>query len=232
MIDRYSLTASPDKIANRFDAEVLNAFDPNYNASPTHLLPIITTSSPRGVSLFYWGTSPQWGKNKTLSEKLINVRAEQIQDRPSLKKSLMKSRCIIPADGFYAWKRAGKKTMIPYRFVTTDQELFSMAGLWEEYEDTDGNEIHTFTIITTPSNEIVSSIYERMPVMLNKATEKTWLNGDAAEKELTALLVAYPSKDINLYSVSPRISDSNANVPSLIIPAPPSDQFGNLTLFD
>jgi putative SOS response-associated peptidase YedK len=232
MIDRYSLTATAESITQRFDAEIPGAYEPNYNAAPTHLLPVITSATPHGVSTFYWGTSPQWGKNKTLSEKLVNVRGEQIEEKISLKKALMKTRCIVPADGFYAWKKAGKKTLIPYRFVARDQEIFSMAGLWEEYEDTDGNEFHTFTIFTTPSNEIVSTIYDRMPVIFNKNTEKIWLDENSSEETLLSLLTSYPSKDINLYSVSPRISDANANVPSLIIPAPPSDQYGNLTLFD
>ena len=232
MIDRYSLTATAEKISQRFDAEIPGVYEPNYNAAPTHLLPVITSAAPHGVSTFYWGTSPQWGKNKTISEKLVNVRGEQIEEKLSLKKALMKTRCIVPADGFYAWKKAGKKTLIPYRFVANDQEIFSMAGLWEEYEDTDGNEFHTFTIFTTPSNEIVSSVYDRMPVMFNKSTEKIWLDPNSSEEILLSLLKSYSSKDMNMYSVSPRISDANANVPSLIIPAPPSDQYGNLTLFD
>jgi putative SOS response-associated peptidase YedK len=232
MIDRYSLTATAERIAERFSAEIPGLFEPSYNAAPTHLLPVITSAAPHGISTFYWGTSPQWGKNKTLSEKLINVRAEQIPDKTSLKKALLKTRCIVPADGFYAWKKAGKKTMIPYRFVAKDQDLFSIAGLWEEYEDTEGNEFHTFTIITTTANEIVSTIYDRMPVILNKDTEKIWLNQNATEEELMQSLTSYPSQDINLYSVSPRISDASANVPSLIVPTPPADQFGNLTLFD
>jgi putative SOS response-associated peptidase YedK len=232
MIDRYSLTASAERITERFSAEFPGSFEPNYNAAPTHLLPVITGTSPTGISTFYWGTSPQWGKNKALSEKIINVRCEQFAERTSLRKALMKTRCIIPADGFYAWKKAGKKTMIPYRFIAKDQEVFSMAGLWEEYEDTDGNEYHTFTVITTAANEIVSTIYDRMPAILNKSTEKIWLDGSTSEEELMQLLKSYPSQEMNLYSVSPGIIDSNANVPSLIIPAPPADQFGNLTLFD
>jgi putative SOS response-associated peptidase YedK len=232
MIDRYSLTASAAKIGERFSVDVPEFVQPVYNAAPTQILPVITSASPQGVSTFYWGTSPQWSKNKTLSEKLINVRAEQIQEKTSTKKALLKTRCLVPADGFYAWKKAGKKTLIPYRFIATNQELFSMAGMWDEYEDTDGNEFHTFTIITTPANELVSSIYDRMPVMLNKETEKIWLNPASTEEELMAILISYPAGDINLYSVSPRISDSSANVPSLIMPAPPADQFGNLTLFD
>jgi putative SOS response-associated peptidase YedK len=232
MIERYSITASTDKIRERFSVDVPDIIQPRYNAAPTQLLSVITAASPQGVSTFYWGTSPEWAKNKTLSEKIINVRAEQILEKISLKKALNKNRCIVPADGFYAWKRAGKKTLIPYRFVATNQELFSFAGIWEEYEDTDGNEFHTFSIITTPSNDLVASIYERMPVILNKASEKTWLSSDAKEEDLMALLKSYPASEINLYSVSPRISDSSTDVPSLIIPAPPADQHGNLTLFD
>src|SRR5690606_9547141 len=96
--------------------DVPDFFQPKYNAAPTQLLPLITSASPEGISTFYWGTSPEWSKNKTLSEKIINVRAELIQEKVSLRKSLMKGRCIVPADGFYAWKQAGKKTHIPYRF--------------------------------------------------------------------------------------------------------------------
>ncbi len=232
MIDRYSITASSEKISERFSVEVPEFFKPKYNAAPTQLLPIIRSNAAQGVSTFYWGTSPEWAKNKQLSEKIVNVRAEQIQEKVSLKKMLGKSRCIVPADGFYAWKRTGKRTMVPYRFVVTDQELFSFAALWDEYEDTDGNEFHTFSIITTTPNELVAPIYDRMPVILTKATEKIWMDPATEEQDLMNILTPYPTAGVNLYSVSPRISDSTADVPSLILPTPPADQHGNLTLFD
>lgn len=232
MIDRYTMTAKLERIRERFDADVPDFVQARYNAAPTQLLPVLTTTSPQGVSTFYWGTSPEWAKNKTLSEKIINVRAEQIQDKISLRKALMKSRCIIPADGFYGWKKAGKKTLIPYRFVMKNQDLFSIAGLWDEYEDTSGHEFHTFTMITTQANEMVSSVCDRMPVILDKETEKIWLDKNTQEEELMKILIPYPASETNLYSVSPRINDTNADVPSLIIPAPPADQHGNLTLFD
>src|SRR5215203_3635700 len=105
MIDRYSITAPSLKIRDRFRAEVIEAFTPKYNAAPTQLLPVIIQDSPQGVSTFYWGTSPEWSKNKALSEKIINIPAESIPEKGSLRKALMRTRCIIPADGFYAWKR-------------------------------------------------------------------------------------------------------------------------------
>ena len=232
MIDRYSITANTEKIRERFSTDVPDTIQPRYNAAPTQLLPVITSDSPQGVSIFYWGTSPEWSKNKTLSEKIINVRAEQIPERTTLQKMLRKARCIVPADGFYAWKKAGKKTLIPYRFTAINNELFSFAGFWEEYEDTDGNEFHTFSIITVPANSVVEPIHERMPLILNKAGEKIWLDKDASEGSLSGILNAPSAVPLSLYSVSPRISDSTSDVPSLIIPAPPSDQHGNLTLFD
>jgi putative SOS response-associated peptidase YedK len=232
MIDRYTISASPEKIKERFAVDVPPFVQPKYNAAPTQLLPVITSDSPHGVSSFFWGTSPEWAKNKTLGEKIINVRSEQITEKTTLQKALLKNRCIIPADGFYAWKKAGKKTLIPYRFVLATNDIFSIAGFWEEYEDTDGNEFHTFTMITTTANETVKGIYDRMPVILDKTGEKIWLDKASTETDLLSILTPYDRSELNLYSVSPRITDTTANVPSLISPAPPSDQFGNLTLFD
>ncbi len=232
MIERYSITASPAKLEERFGADVLDNYAPNFNAAPTQLLPVITTSSLQGISTFYWGTSPEWSKNKALSEKIINIRSESILEKPMLKKGIMKNRCLVPADGFYAWRRLGKKTSIPYRLVANDQDLFSFAGIWEEFEDTEGNEQHTFSIITVESTGIVASIHERMPVIFNREQEEIWMDKHSSENSLMALLVSYPAERMNHYPVSPRINNANTNVPSLIIPTPPADQFGNLTLFD
>ena len=152
-------------------------------------------------------------------------------ERPVLKKALLKLRCIIPADGFYAWKKVGKKTSIPYR-VTTNETIFSFAGIWEEFEDDAGSVMHTFTILTKPSDETVNSITGRMPVILNKKEARIWLNATSEENELGALIASPSPKKINLYTVSPRINEVKLDLPSLIIPTPPADQHGNLTLFD
>lgn len=232
MIERYSITASAGKLEQRFGADVLDTYSPNFNAAPTQLLPVITAASPQGISTFYWGTSPEWSKNKTLSEKIINIRSESILEKPVLKKRMMKNRCIVPADGFYAWKKIGKKTSIPYRLVANDQDLFSFAGIWEEFEDTNGNELHTFSIITVESSGIIATIHERMPVIFTRDQEEIWMDNHSTEDDLIRLLLPYLPEKINHYPVSPRINNANTNVPSLIIPTPPADQFGNLTLFD
>ncbi|MGC1243495.1 MAG: SOS response-associated peptidase [Chryseosolibacter sp.] len=232
MIDRYSITASAKQISERFSVDVPEFYKEHYNASPTQLLPVITSASPEGVSLFYWGTAPDWAKNKTVSEKLINLRAEHFAEKPTLQKSMRTQRCIIPADGFYGWKKVGKKTSIPFRFVIKTKGIFSFPALWEEFEDTDGHQIQTFTIITVPADHIVNTVQERMPVILNRQTEKVWLDKESAEENLLEILSSKESTEINYYPVSPRISQMDVDVPSLIVPTPPADQHGNLTLFD
>lgn len=232
MIDRYSLTASSEVIRERFSVDVPEFYQPRFNAAPTQLLPVITSTAASGLSLFYWGTSPEWSKNKVPSEKMINVRAESLNEKPALKKALKKNRCLIPADGFYGWKKVGKKTSIPYRFVMTNKDLFAFAGLWEEFEDTDGNEIQTFMIFTQESNSLVAQVHERMPVILSKENEKLWLDPATDEETLTNILSAPSTAAMIHYPVSPGISDTKLDLASLIIPTAPADQHGNLTLFD
>lgn len=232
MIERYSISAPAEVIRERFQADVPGFYKRRYNAAPTQLLPVITASSPEGVSLFYWGTSPEWSKNKTLSERSVNIRSEFFAEKPALRRALVKSRCLVPADGFYGWKKVGKKTNIPYRFVLKARDPFAFAGLWEEFEDTEGNQIQTFTIITHEANPLVSAIQERMPVILSKEAEGLWLDPDASEESLLHVLKPYPETLMDYYPVSPAIADSASDLPSMILPTPPSDQHGNLTLFD
>lgn len=231
MIERYTLTATREQLQQRFGVDVPESYKPQYNAAPTHLLPVILQGSA-GISFFYWGTPPEWAKNKHVSEKLINIRAESFSERPSMRKTLKRYRCIIPADGFYAWKKVGKKTLIPHRFIISDKSIVSFAGIWEEFEDNEGQTHHTFMLVTAQANTLVSNMTERMPMIFEKAQEKIWMDADASEESLLALFKIYPENKMSLYTVSPRINDSTVNAPSLIIATPPADQFGNLTLFD
>lgn len=232
MIERYSITANATSLAERFALESVDGYEAKYNAAPTHVLPVITSSAPQGLSFFYWGTSPEWSKNKTPAEKMINTRKEFFDEKPALKRALKRGRCIIPADGFYAWKKVGKKTAIPYRFVMSTKEVFSIAGMWEEYEDTEGDLIQTFTIITLPANTMVETITERMPAMLLASDEKAWLKNDAEEDELLSLIKPIAANLLSHYPVTPGISNITQNLPSMISATPPADQHGNLTLFD
>jgi putative SOS response-associated peptidase YedK len=232
MVERYSITCDADSVRSRFSVDVPGFYKPHYNAAPTQLLPVITNTSPQGVSLFYWGIPPSWAKNKTVSEKVINLKAEALKEKPSLRRVILKRRCLIPADGFYAWKRSGKKTLIPYRIVAASGALLSFAGVWEDYEDNEGGEQSTFILLTRPADDSVRQITERIPVILSHEAEKVWLSAGADENALLDVLDMPSGEALSAYTVSPRINAISVDVPSLIAPAPPADQFGNLTLFD
>jgi putative SOS response-associated peptidase YedK len=231
MIERFSIGVSSVQLAERFGVEASGAFQSRYNVSPSQLVPVITHEDPKGFSFFYWGQPPGWTKNKSLAERIINVRAEQIGEKPTFKKNLVQHRCLVPADGFYSWKKFGKKSLIPWRFILKDKSTFSIPALWEEYDD-DQESYHTFTLITTSANSFISVANDRMPVIFGKESEKIWLSKETTESELIALLVPSPAEQWDGFSVSTKLNDLTFDRPSLLLPVPPADQFGNLTLFD
>ncbi|MFC3880701.1 SOS response-associated peptidase [Algoriphagus namhaensis] len=231
MCGRYSLGKDKKDLEERFQAEMLAEFNPRYNIAPTQLVPVITSQSPKGFSFFYWGITPDFGKNKPVSQKLINAKAETVDQKISFKSSFKSRRCIIPADGFYEWKRLGKKTKIPYRFALADQGLFSFAGIWEEYETLNGDVQHTFLVLTTSPNSLVSEVHDRMPVILNREDEKKWLDNYSSPEELKALLKPYEEDKMISFTVSPSVNSVQNDYPSLLKKASPADQHGNYTLF-
>lgn len=231
MCGRYTLAKKAEDVAKRFKVDVPNHYKPRFNAAPTQLLPVITADSPEGLSWFYWGLIPAWSKNKSISQKLINARAETVEEKASFRTALQQRRCLIPADGFYEWKPVSKKGKVPYRITLLNEELFAFAGLWEEYEDDEGDAVHTFTIITTQANSTLESIHDRMPVILSREAEGLWLDPKTSAEDLRKVLQPYDRDATRFYTVSARVNGPALDEPSLINPAPSADQFGNYTLF-
>lgn len=232
MCGRYTVVADANALKDRFEADVTENYNKRFNAAPAQLLPVITSATPAGFSFFYWGLVPNWSNNKSISHKLINARAETLLERVSFRSALQSRRCLVPADGFYEWKRINKKSKIPYRFILNEQEPFAFAGLWEEFENEEKEVVHTFTIITTEANSVVSPIHDRMPVILTRDSEKVWMNNDASEKEILEVLRPLEPELMGSYTVSSRVNNVANDDPSLIEASAPADQFGNFSLFD
>lgn len=231
MCGRYTLVSSIDDIAGHYKVAPAGEWTPKYNIAPTQLVPVVTSENPDGISFFYWGLIPSWSKDKSVSPKFINARAETLQEKISFRQPLSTKRCLIPADGFYEWKVLGKKTKIPHRITLQNNGIFSFAGLWEEFEDEEGEVRHTFTIITTAANSLMRPIHDRMPAILNKKEEKEWLESGKTTEQYLNLLRPYPSEMMESYTVSSLVNSVHNDHAGLIKPAPPSDQFGNYTLF-
>jgi putative SOS response-associated peptidase YedK len=231
MCERYSLGKSKDQLEERFQAEMLTDFKPRFNIAPSQLVPVITSESPRGFSYFYWGVTPEFGHNRPVAQKLINAKAESIHEKLSARSSFQKRRCLIPADGFFEWKKLGKKTRIPYRFTLREEALFAFAGIWEEYETVNGDSQHTFIILTTTANEVVEDVHDRMPLILSQEQEKKWLDPYTSESELFSIFQPLSADFMMSYSVSSLVNSPQNDSPGIIRRISPMDQFGNFTLF-
>lgn len=224
MCGRSSLTKTEKELEARFKAtfysDDLVRYNPlpNYNVAPTNMCPVITSSDPTHFNLYRWGLIPFWAKDMNIGYKMINARIETIKEKSTYKSAIAKRRCLVPMDGFYEWKKEGSAKQ-PYRIVSTKQDLFSCAGMWETWKAKDGELVHSFTVITTPPNEMMNQIHDRMPAMLTPEEEAIWLDEMLSPSEAISLLeTPYPSDNMKAYPVDPAVGNVRNNYPELIEP--------------
>jgi putative SOS response-associated peptidase YedK len=184
MCGRYSFAPDLKIVNEHYDISVNDGdLTPNYNCAPSQLLPVITNDKSIGFNFFRWGLIPFWAKDISIGNKFINARSETILEKPSFRNAFRQRRCLVPADAFYEWKQEVKEK-IPYRIFLKNQNIFSMAGIWEKCKLPNGETIFSFAIITTQPNTLMTKIHNRMPVILDKKGEDLWIN-NTDEKELT-----------------------------------------------
>jgi putative SOS response-associated peptidase YedK len=210
MCGRYRLSRRKQIIAEHFDAATGHeGWTPRYNIAPTQPVPIIRQHPKeprRELSLVRWGLIPAWSKDASSAAKMINARSETTATLPAFRDALKSRRCIVPADGFYEWRKAGK-TKQPYCFEVRDGELFGFAGLWERWKDPAGNWVKSCTILTTTPNAVTATVHDRMPVILDPDSYDLWLdpgfNDVAAASEM---LRPFDAAAMRAYPVSARVS--------------------------
>lgn len=216
MCGRFSLTADEAILNERF--RLVGGTEPyvaRYNCSPTQNLIVITGQLPRQKQYFKWGLIPFWAKDEKIGNKMINARAESIEEKPSYRNAFLHRRCLVPADGFYEWKNQNGKT--PYRIALKSNQLFAMAGIWEAWKNLAGTTVFSFSIITTTANEIMNGIHERMPVILPPESEELWLESNDTN-QLRQLLAPYRWDLMVAYEVSKLVNSPGNDNPDLIIP--------------
>jgi putative SOS response-associated peptidase YedK len=200
MCGRYALL-NPNQLFHRFGVtnQLDVPLDPRDDIRPSQLAPVVKMGHE--AAMMRWGLIPSWSKDPTIGQKMINARVEGLDQKPSFKKPLRSSRCLVPATGFYEWQptQSGK---VKYQFSLEDEELFGLAGLYDTWKDPDsGERRETFTIITTTPNELVAPIHNRMPVILSKDSEEIWLDPDETD---SLLLLSYlkPFPDGQLHALA------------------------------
>ncbi len=191
---------------------------PSYNVAPGATMPVVLRNSPNRVELMKWGLIPFWAKDPKNSYKTINARAETVATSPVFREALKRRRCLVPASGFYEWQQT-ERGKLPYFIHLKDIELFAFAGLYDVWQDAEGNELHTYTIITTTPNDLVQPIHNRMPVILHPDDEAMWIDpkmNDTAA--LRALLQPFPNALMEAYPVSRAVNTPAIDTPALIEP--------------
>jgi len=209
MCGRYRLSRRKQVIEEYFgSAPWDDDWNPRFNVAPTQQIPVIRQSPKepiRELSLMRWGLIPSWARDQSVAARTINARSETAATKPAFRDALKSRRCLIPADGFYEWKRDGK-TKQPYCFEVNDGELFAFAGLWDRWKEPSGGWVKTCSILTTTPNAVASAIHDRMPLILRKDDYDLWLDpGMQNVVAISELLRRFDAR-MKCYPVSTRIN--------------------------
>lgn len=226
MCGRFSLATSKEKLQRQLPfVETSETLRVSYNIAPTQHAYVVTNDQPNRLQYITWGLVPHWSNDGKNTGRLINARREGIETKPSFRIPIRKRRCLVPADSFYEWKKEGVQK-VPYRIFPKDGSLMLFAGVWDIWYKGDYG-LKTFSIITTPPNDEVSTIHNRMPVILtNEEQRQIWLESDDLGEVLSQLQTP-PDGILDMYRVSTLVNSPGNNSPQLHyeVPEPP-------TLFD
>lgn len=222
MCGRFTLTdPNPRRLTQRFDLDGTFEIDerPRFNIAPTD--PVIairrTEEAKMQAGRLRWGLLPGAWATKKGQRPLINARSESIATQAAFKESFEQRRCLIPADGFYEWRRDenGKR---PIWFSPPDGELFAFAGIWARLEPKEGEAVTSCALLTCSPNETVSPVHDRMPVVLSRDAERTWVDPDAGVDDLMELLVPAPADRLSPREVGDAVNDVREDGPHLLEP--------------
>lgn len=222
MCGRFTLTdPSPRRLTQRFDLDGTFEIDerPRFNIAPTD--PVIairrTEEAKNQAGRLRWGLVPGFWAEKKGQRPLINARAESVATQAAFRESFERRRCLIPADGFYEWRtdESGKQ---PIWFSPPGHELFAFAGIWAELKPEGRDPLTSCALITCAPNQTVRRVHDRMPVVLDRAVESTWLDPDADHDELLELLRPAPEDALEPREVGTAVNSAREDGPHLLDP--------------
>ncbi len=205
MCGRFAIDATPDEIAAHFALADVEDFPARYNIAPTQPILLVIAGSPREPGsnlpdrrslLVRWGLIPGWAKNPADLPLLINARAETAAEKASFRAAMRHRRALIPASGFYEWRRDGKNKSQPYWIRPKGGGIVAFAGLMETFAEPGGSEIDTGAILTTAANGDIAHIHDRMPVVIKPEDFARWLDCRTQEPRDVADLLQPPEQGL------------------------------------
>lgn len=206
MCGRYTLTQSPKQIKGiQLSLEDME-FEGKYNIAPSQSNYVIPSGKPYSIHSYRWGLIPHWAKDMSIAYKLINARVESVADKPSFRTAVRHGRCLVPADGFYEWKKLGKSRQA-YRITMRDDSIFCFAGISTSWLSPNNEKIYSYSVITTEPNELMAPIHNRMPAILSISDYEKWLDDKLDVMEAISLCKPFPSEEMKAYMVSPRVGN-------------------------
>lgn len=230
MCGRYTLAApDPSAIRDRFPIGEAVQVRRRFNVAPGDDVLAVTTDragEPRG-ELLRWGLVPSWAKGPDTGLKMINARVETAPERPAFRRSFERFRCLIVADGFYEWRAAAAGTRgrkQPFRITRDDGGMFAFAGLWSVWHGQSDEFLRTCTILTTAANPAIAALHDRMPVILDPANEREWLDTSTPSPRLTEILAGLPAARTELTEVGFAVNDARYDGPDCVATPPPPAQ--------
>ena len=216
MCGRYSIKTPPEDLFRLFAVTDMLNLEPRYNMAPMQTGPVVRDrDGKRHMDRLRWGLVPGWAQDESRAASLINGRSETVAEKPAFRDAYAKRRCLVPADGFYEWRKvAGGKQ--PYRVSLEGERPFAFAGLWECWEK-GAEPVETFTLLTVDADPRIEHIHHRMPVMLSEPEEfARWLDGDTEDRAV--LLRPYGKEDLVFTPVSTRVGNVRNDDPALMEP--------------
>jgi putative SOS response-associated peptidase YedK len=230
MCGRYTLAApDPSAIRDRFPIGEAVQVRRRFNVAPGDDVLAVTTDrvgDPRGETL-RWGLVPSWSKSADTGLKMINARVETAHERPAFRRAFERFRCLIVADGFYEWRRGAGPTgspKRPFHITRDDGGLFAFAGLWSIWHGQSDEILRTCTILTTAANSAIADLHDRMPVILDPADEREWLDTSTPSPRLAEILAGLPAAHTELTEVGLAVNDARYDGPGCLAPPSPPAQ--------
>jgi len=194
------------------------SYPPRYNIAPGQNVPaVVHDGQRRRIGLLRWGLVPSWAKDDKIGYKMINARAETLMAKSTFKPLLARKRCLIPADGFFEWKKLPDGRKQAMRIILKSQKLFSLAGLYDTWRTPSGDRLSTCTIITVGANSLMEPIHNRMPAILRRDEEDMWIDKGVVNPEsLMPLLRSFDAADMEAYPVPALVGSANNDSPECI----------------